>query len=331
MGNKKNLVIIRTDGGIASQICFYSLGKYLEDKNMTVKYDTSWFDINGHDLNGHFVRNYDLEKAFPSLKISYATDKEVEDFFVKHPLTTTNIEEYKAPLYVNGYPDTIPLVLKYKQFLRDKFKPIDVDTCAELLESIKKSNSCAVHVRRGDLATYNVAYGYPVDEKYFIKAIKIILALEKDIKFFFFSEEPDWIEKNLIPKIQNINYEICRKNGSDKGYLDLYLIANSKHIIASKGSFGRFGKILSFNPDGYFITPNSGFDNITKQLPNSIIICNEKDSESKQTNKQTNTIVDIPKYKKFIQNIFSKKTIWINNKKKKLITIFGFKILINKK
>ena len=30
----KNLIIIRTDGGISSQSAFYSLGRYLEDKTI---------------------------------------------------------------------------------------------------------------------------------------------------------------------------------------------------------------------------------------------------------------------------------------------------------
>ncbi|WP_279386179.1 hypothetical protein [Helicobacter cinaedi] len=38
-----NLIIIRVDGGIASQIAFVALGKAFEEKGYRVKYDLSWF------------------------------------------------------------------------------------------------------------------------------------------------------------------------------------------------------------------------------------------------------------------------------------------------
>ena len=39
-----NLIIVRVDGGIASQIGFVALGKAFEEKGYQVKYDLSWFE-----------------------------------------------------------------------------------------------------------------------------------------------------------------------------------------------------------------------------------------------------------------------------------------------
>ena len=40
-----NLVVIRVDGGIASQMSFVALGKAFEEKDYQVKYDLSWLKL----------------------------------------------------------------------------------------------------------------------------------------------------------------------------------------------------------------------------------------------------------------------------------------------
>ena len=324
----KNLIIIRTDGGISSQIAFYSLGRYLEDKGYKVKYDITWFKEYSKDCNGVFARNYDINKAFPNLKIEIANEEEIKYYSENYPLITSDIKEFKAPLYINGYPERLSSVLKYKNFLRENFLPVDISSCSNLLNTIKKCNSCAIHVRLGDLAKYTKEYGFPADAEYYIKAISIISALQKNVKFFFFSEEPNWIKENIIPKLDNVDYEICDQNGSDKGYLDLYLMTYCKHIIGSKGSFGYFAKILSQNPDGYFICLNDNLK-IGRKLENTIIICKDEPEENfishvinNKQDLQNNT---------FIENIFSIKNKYINNVKRKVITILGFKIKLKLK
>ena len=59
---KGKCVIIRTDGGICSQIMFCALGKHFEDLGYIVKYDTSWFKDCGMSVDGNDVRNYDIPR-----------------------------------------------------------------------------------------------------------------------------------------------------------------------------------------------------------------------------------------------------------------------------
>lgn len=72
-----DLIIIRSDGGICSQIDFVALGQYFADKGYEVKYDLSWFDECGKSTDGRFARNYDMPKAFPDLKLEIATTQEI--------------------------------------------------------------------------------------------------------------------------------------------------------------------------------------------------------------------------------------------------------------
>lgn len=182
-----------------------------------------------------FARNYDMDKAFPSLNFEEATPEEISLYSKKYKSLTDNIDEFCPPLYVGGYPDRFPIFAEYKDVFAKVFTPVDIEICQDILEQIKNSNSCAIHVRRGDLAVYNSNYGYPCSEEYFIKAIKVVSALDKNIKFFFFSDEPKWIQEHIIPKLDNnINWNICTSNVSDKGHLDLYLISQCKQLLAKE-------------------------------------------------------------------------------------------------
>lgn len=68
--------------------------------------------------------------------------------------------------------------------------------------------------------------------------------------FYFFSDEPDWVINELVPSLQLTidNCKVVNINGSDKGYMDLILIARCKHQITSKGTMGKYGALLMDNP-----------------------------------------------------------------------------------
>ncbi len=64
-----DLIILRMDGGICSQISFWALGNFYAESGFQVKFDMSWFIKNGLDMDGKFARNFDFCKLFPELKI----------------------------------------------------------------------------------------------------------------------------------------------------------------------------------------------------------------------------------------------------------------------
>ena len=69
-----------------------------------------------------------------------------------------------------------------------------------------------------------------------------------DAYFYFFSDEPDWVSKVLLPQLSLVDEgQVVNLNGSDKGYMDLFLIAHCKHQITSKGTLGKYGALLADN------------------------------------------------------------------------------------
>lgn len=259
----KKMIVVRVDGGICSQMHFYLVGQQLVQRGYTVKYDLKWFKTNGTDLTGKFCRNFDLKKAFPTLRVDETSYLE-RLFYLSLPfennkncldtfLVNENKLEVLPPAYMGGYygNDYEMMSVLFPQIFS-----VDVNVLNQenrtIYERIRNEKlSVAIHVRRGDLADFNIAYGQPVGLDYFIKVLEEIYKDYGQSSCFLFSDEPKWIKDNMINKLPHYNnYEIININGSDRGYFDMFLISACNIQITSKGSLGKYGGLLNSNKTG---------------------------------------------------------------------------------
>lgn len=254
-------VIVMIDGGICSQMHQYLLGYFFSLHGFKVAYDISFYKEWGSDMNRKFVRNFDLLKAFPSLKLSIASESETsvykQKFYHIGNNTAQRVYDFsflnkQPPIYLGGYyhlPAAIWLPI-FQSLFRINPNVLDKTNKAILIEISQHANPVAVHVRRGDLKIEIPAYGKPASLDYFQKSIDYIKQHTLSPVFYFFSDEPQWIEQTLIPNLNlTNNTKIINANGSDKGYMDLFLIAHCKHQITSKGTLGKYGALLNDNID----------------------------------------------------------------------------------
>lgn len=114
---------------------------------------------------------------------------------------------------------------------------------------------CAVHVRRGDLANMDDYFYGKVTMGYFSKAMDYIRSHYSDVKFFFFSDELDWVEQNLLGIVGDSPCELMRGN---KAWEDLCLMAHCDCFISSQGSAGK--KAAMMNGKGLLVIPNDPHD-----------------------------------------------------------------------
>ena len=259
----QNRIIIPSDGGICSQIGFWALGLYYEQCGFQVKYDLSWFQENGMDMNNRFVRNYDLNKSFPEAVLPAASNYECFSLKKYHRVEGAG-EKFKDILptaFITGYPSREPLVIQHRLVFRKYFR-IDEKQLSpqnsKLLSDINEcEHACAIHARRGDLSKFNINYGEPLTAEYFDAAISTVLARYQNTHFFFFSDEISWIQSDLIPSIKNkFPHTIVTGNGSDKGYIDLFLMSKCDSFITSQGSLGKYARLLR-SDDALVIEPSS--------------------------------------------------------------------------
>jgi len=256
------LIVIRTDGGICSQIAFLALGKFYEDLKYRVKYDLSWFETHGKDMNGQFDRNFDLTKAFPDIDIQIASEAETYHYKRHFKSVSVDIDGQSPPVYLDAFYDNRwPLVIKYWEFFKQEFKLGSLDLeghSLEVLDEIRvQESACAIHVRRGDLGEYNKYYGEPLSEDYYIKAIERVLITFPNSCFYFFSDECDWVRTNIVSSLGGgVKCKIVDSNGSDKGYVDLYLMSKCSSFITSHGSLAKYARVFAAD-DAFIIEPQS--------------------------------------------------------------------------
>lgn len=255
-------VVLLLDGGICSQMHQYLLGQLYKERGYKVAYDLSFYDEWGLDKDNKFVRNFDLLKAFPYLKMQAASPLEIgvykQKYYYVGNNTTARIADFSfldktPPIYLGGYYLLPPEI--YLSAFRSLFKMssgvLDKENIHICNEIDSKSCSVAVHVRRGDLKVEQYDYGTPPTMDYFKNAVNYFKGKFESPFFYFFSDEPDWVVDELVPYLQILGeeYRVVSINGSDRGYMDLYLIAHCKHQIASKGTLGKYGALLEDNPE----------------------------------------------------------------------------------
>jgi len=241
-----NLIIVRVDGGICSQIAFCALGLALQRRGYKVKYDLSFYRDNGLDADGRFARNWDMPQAFPTLDFEAATEEEVATLKRITQRRSELISSWTPPLYVGGYPDRTEPVLEFLPLFREHFHPDVSDVTARLLQKVDSPRACAVHVRRGDLGHESAVYGKPTSVGYYERAMAVVAAYCPGACFCLFSDEPLWAREHVLPRIPaGCEGVVMEANGSDCGYLDLYLMAQCPYVISSIGSLGVYGALLS--------------------------------------------------------------------------------------
>ena len=248
----KKMIIVRVDGGICSQMHFFLIGQQLKEKGFLVKYDLDWFKNNGKDLTGKFARNFDLLKAFPDLDVCVAKKYEIF-FYSRLAYSSSAYQIAKAPTYMEGYyaNDQSMYRKDFHRFFKFRKSVLDSENNKLFNEILTKSNTVAIHVRRGDLAVTNGAYGAPVNTDYFIKVLHKIQEEKGRLNCYIFSDEPEWVKNNMIQELPCENsYYLVDINGSDRGYMDMFLISACKYQVTSKGSLGKFGGFLNRDVNG---------------------------------------------------------------------------------
>lgn len=255
VGIMRRQIYVRVDGGLASQMHFYMVGEWMRNHlGVPVEYDLSWYDECGVDLDGRFVRNFDLLRFSPNLafsRINKPLKLSLYRLLYKHindyEESPTKWQKLKAPLYMDGYYNDPPgFYEKMREFFSGPPVGIDETDIALAKEIEDAPEAVGMHVRRGDLSVEVFSYGKPAGDDYFFKAVRLVQDMYGDsIPVFIFSDEPEWVRNHLLPLLPKGEYRIMDRNGSDKGYIDLWLLSKCRHFITSKGSFGRYAAMLS--------------------------------------------------------------------------------------
>lgn len=159
---------------------------------------------------------------------------------------------FQNPRYFKGYEDVIEKCFTFKHTLDNKN--------LSLSQRISMSNSVSIHIRRGDYITNEHAKNNftTCSLGYYQKAIEYISEHTSTPKFYIFSDDMDWVKKNL--KLADNLVEYIDWNKGKESYKDMQLMSLCRHNIIANSSFSWWAAWLNANKDKCVIAPSQWFN-----------------------------------------------------------------------
>lgn len=288
-----DMIIIKLIGGLGNQMFQYALGRSLSIiNNIEFKIDISSFE------EDYKLHKYGLDKF--KIVEQIATRQEINES--KNPKGINkliNNADFLKPYYRRRWvkEQSFPFdqnILKIDQnayieghwasekYFKSVDKIIRTDLCikekpdeenASIAKEITNSESVSIHIRRGDYIDNpqtNKIHG-TCSLDYYHLAIEDIAKKVKNPHFFVFSNDYEWVKKNLtIP----YPMRLVSINGADKNYEDIRLMSLCKHHIIANSTFSWWGAWLSENENKQIYSPKIWYNidyNIKDLLPDSWI------------------------------------------------------------
>ena len=275
------MVISNILGGVGNQMFQYAAARSLSlTNNSELLVDLRGFSDyslhNGYELNRVF--NIDVKKAndkdvrqllkwrasdsiMKVLRRPYFSFLRGREFIVEpHFNYWPEILNAPSDCYLHGYWQSELYFKSFEDIIRSDFSfrnTLD-EKNLKLADEIKKVFSVSLHIRRGD---------YVSDKKtrkimntcsisYYLRAIEYISKLVDSPVFYIFSDDIEWVKKELLINFPCVYIEHNQKSNS---YKDMQLMSLCKHNIIANSSFSWWGAWLNANTDKYVIAPTSWF------------------------------------------------------------------------
>ena len=265
--NDKDYIIINQCDGFAGQLGKYIFGEFVKDNyNKNVKYDTSWYSISGLDIEKKEKRKFDLLNCFEDIKIEIASNEEIEIYkrlFYYDSGDFYDLCRNKKRLYCHFHPyigsfdkSYVMQKLDMHKNLHHKLKDNNLNLYNEI---INHPASVAVHIRRGDIKAHGGFEVFKNNDSIY-KAIYLMIEKLKPIKpkFFFFSNDMNWVKNNILRNLnKEVEYTYCNNDNKDTVYFDMYLMSSAKHMIFTIGGFSQIAYMFNKNKNIIVISPDN--------------------------------------------------------------------------
>lgn len=227
------------------------------------------FKINYKIIGKKFIKNY---RYIPFTKIDFFIMKylQLNGYKKKNLILKENesenlkliLKKIKPNMYIEGYWQNIDFIKNVKPVMQKEIELKEKSSLIErILNKINLSNSCSIHVRRGDYLLKPFSEIYHVcSEKYYQNAIKIIENKISNPHFFIFSDDIKWI-KNKFTNLKNKTF-ISDYNLTD--YEEFFLLSKCKNHIISNSTFSLIGAWINsgqntiIEPSRWFKKKSSG-------------------------------------------------------------------------
>lgn len=279
------MIIIKLKGGLGNQLFQYAFGRRIAiDNNLPLKLDIvsgynndfykRLYRLKHFNIQAEIASTEDLNKAIilqspsiigKSIRFASRFRPYYKNYVVKelHYFFDTNVLRPNKNVYFDGYWQSERYFIKIKDIILKEFTvkyPFNGINLA-IANKIQATNSVCIHIRRNhgistdgkvDINAVENIYGQ-VSLNYYYDAVKYLSNKFNNMRFFVFSDNPEWAKRNL--KLSYPTQFISHNIG--KEYEDLRLISLCKHNIIANSTFSWWGAWLSTNPNKIVIAPKN--------------------------------------------------------------------------
>lgn len=143
-----------------------------------------------------------------------------------------------------------------------------------IMKEIQSSHSVSIHVRRGDYV------GVPsldiIRLDYYKRAVEFLNNRIGHLKYFIFSDDKEYIEKNF--SFIDDKY-IVKNNVGNDSYKDMQLMSCCQHNIICNSTFSFWGALLNKNPNKIVIVPDGYLKNAVQGLRGQWVTIKDESDE----------------------------------------------------
>lgn len=275
-------LVIKLQGGLGNQLFQYAFGLSVSKKlNAALYFDLSFYKQN-HGLvprafaldiftGGVNIASHNLVSSFltPGLvqKILNKTGISKKSIYRENSLRFNNdVFNVKPTAYFEGFWQSEQYFGDIEQAVRHAFTfkaPLNPQSQTIANKLAGEAGSVSVHIRRGDYViskTTSELHGI-CNESYYKSAITLIKEKVSHPRFYFFSDDPEWVKQQLLPATDNAT--LINHNTDTDSWQDMALMSKCKHHIIANSSFSWWGAWLNPGNQKIVIAPRNWFNNET--------------------------------------------------------------------
>jgi len=275
------LITVKISGGIGNQLFQYATGRSLaNDLNSDLYLDLSYYSnfyLQKHSK--YRLDNFDIKIDGYTHNLSCKVKKKIEkikkedetifsdygDTYGSDSTYKPQISDLKGNIYLEGYWQNEKYFIHNEKIIKDdlQLKSSPNKKNKNILKQLSSSvNSVALMVRRGDyLNPYLKAQFGFCTLSYYEKAIEKIAKEVENPIFYIFSDDPEWVKKNI--KLSYPTHYISHNYKAEEDWEDIRLISSCKHIIMGNSSFSWWGAWLNKNKFKIAIGPEPWISSYT--------------------------------------------------------------------
>ncbi len=265
------MIIVRMLGGLGNQLFCYAYAKSLQQRGYDVKIDVSTFkfskidsyEFDKYDIDIPISTQEENKKLFNNSFISKVLRRFGIDISEKVREKSLLFDEKLLRIddgsYVDGYFQNEKYFKDIREILLNQI--IINQAISNYTKYVKKqikdrTNSCSIHIRRGDMANEtNMKIHGICSLEYYQDAIKYLENKLGKLNYFIFSDDIEWCKSNL-----NISDAIFVDSKEKRiAHEDIYLMSLCEHNIIANSSFSWWGAWLNSNLDKICIAPKAWF------------------------------------------------------------------------